>query len=179
MGFNNAVMDYESIVIGLLSSIIASFNFLILMFMMRPKVVISDLIARTIYDEKKAFVVKIINRSWWKVYDIHAELVYLKFENVTGGQNLSLKHLTLTKDHLWSTNRFSRWQRDTNAEYAALYVCLDDLDALWSNDSMIEFRVIAKHSFSGFIRVIKRRYYRARSTIRDGSFKFGNSLEID
>lgn len=60
-----------------------------------------------------------------------------------------------------------------------VFVCLDDLDVLWTSDPMVEFRVMAKHSFSDFSRVVKKRFYRAPSSIREGSFKFGNSLEID
>lgn len=71
------------------------------------------------------------------------------------------------------------WRSDTNAEYAILFVCLSDLDVLWTSDSMLEFRVMARHSFSGFSSVMKRRFYRAQSSIVEGAFKFGNSLEID
>ncbi len=172
-------MDYQSIIIGLLSSVTASFIFLLLMLAMRPRIEISALIARTNYDGRKVFVVKIINRCWWKLYDIHAELAHVSFENVTGGQNVYSKPLSLLKNNLWSINSIHGWSADVNAEYAALCVCLDDLDVLWTNDTMIEFRVMARHSLSGFNKVMRRRYYKAQSTIRDGLFKFGKSLEID
>lgn len=170
-------MDYESILIGVLSSVIASFIFVFLMLTMRPSLVIGELIAKTIYDERKVFVIKIINRSWWKLYDVHAELAHIRFENVTGGQNVYSRRLKLLYDHLWTINSFPSWRTDVNAEYAALYVCLDDLELLWTSDTMIEFR--AKHSLSGFNRVTRRRFYKAQSSIREGTFKFGNSLEID
>lgn len=121
---------------------------------------------------------KIVNRSWWRLYDIHAEFAHIKFENATGGQNVFYKRLRLLKNHVWFVNSPHNW-KDNNAEYAMLFVCLDDLDTLWSNDSMVEFRVMAKHSFSGFNRVIRHRFYKSQSAIRDGTFKFGNSLEID
>ena len=101
-----------------------------------------------------------------------AYLAHLKFENVTGGQNVYSKRLGLLKDHIWSMNSLHSWQRDVNAEYAVLFVCLDDLDVLWTSDSMLEFRAIAKHSFSGFSRIIKKRYYRPQSEIKEG---FSNS----
>ena len=172
-------MDYESIVVGVMSSIVSSFLFVGLMFTMRPKLVISDLIARTSFDGKKVFIIKIINNSWWKLYDIHTELTHLRLENVTGGQNVRSKHLALLTNHLWSVNSLHGWRRDINAEYAVLCVCLDDLDVLWTNNSMLEFCVIAKHSFSGFNRLVKKRFYRAQTAIKDGSFQFGNSMEID
>lgn len=87
--------------------------------------------------------------------------------------------MELLKNHVWSVNSLHTWTSDINAEYAVLFVCLDDLDVLWTNDSMVEFRVMAKHSFSGFNRIVKKRFYRAAPSIRDGAFKFGNSLEID
>jgi hypothetical protein len=172
-------MNYETIVVGLLSGVVSSFAFLALLFSMRPKVAISDLIARTIYDGQKAFVIKIINRTWWRLYDIQAELAHLKFENVTGGQNVYSKPLDLKKNHIWAVNSRHAWRSDVNAEYAVLFVCLSDLDTLWTSDSMLEFRVMARHSFSGFSSLMKRRFYRAQSSIREGAFKFGNSLEID
>jgi hypothetical protein len=171
-------MGYENIIVGVLSSIAASFLFLFLMFMMRPRLAISELIARTNFNGEKAFIVKIINQSWWKLYDIHAEFAHIKFRNATGGQNIYYTRLRLLSDHVWSLNNLHGWN-DNNAEYAILFVCLDDLDTLWTNDTMIEFRVMAKHSFSGFNRILRRRFYRSQSSIRDGSFKFGNSLEID
>jgi hypothetical protein len=148
------------------------------MFTLRPQLVISELIARTNFEGNKAFVIKVVNRGWWRLYDIHAEFAHLTFENATGGQNLYFKRLSLVKNHVWTVNSLHSL-KDTNAEYALLFVCLDDLDTLWTGDSMIEFRVMAKHSFSGFNRVLKKRFYRLQSSIRDGSFKFGNSLDID
>jgi hypothetical protein len=79
-------MDYTGVMIGVLSSVISSFLFVLLMFAMRPKLIISDLIAKTVYEGRKVFVIKIVNPSWWQLYDVHTELVHIKFENVTGGQ---------------------------------------------------------------------------------------------
>jgi len=59
------MMNYESIFIGVLSSVVASFLFFLLMFVMRPSVVISEAIARTVFDGRKAFVIKIVNHTWW------------------------------------------------------------------------------------------------------------------
>jgi len=171
-------MDYRSVIVGLLSSIVASFLFLFLMLMMRPRLAISESIARVTFDGKKAFIIKIINKSWWRLYDLHAEFAHIKLRNATGGQNVYLTRLKLLNNHVWCINSVHGW-RDNNAEYAMLFVCLDDLDTLWTNDTMIEFRVMAKHSLSGFNRLMKRRFYKSQSSIRDGSFKFGNSLEID
>jgi hypothetical protein len=172
-------MDYQSIFIGVLSSLIASFLFLAFLFVLRPKLVISECIARTTHDGAKVFIIKMVNRTWWKLYDIHAELAHVKFENATGGQNVYSQRLNLLKSHIWSINCLHSWRTDVNAEYAVLFVCLDDLDTLWSSDTMIEFRIMARHSFSGFSGIYRRRFYKPRSAIKDGSFKFGNSLDID
>src|ERR1700754_1155545 len=143
-------MDYQSVFIGVLSSLIASFIFLSFLFALRPRVVISSSIARAIHEGRKVFIIKMVNRTWWKLYDIHAELAHVRFENATGGQNVYSKSLTLLKSHIWSMNSPHGAPSDVNAEFAVLFVCLDDLDTLWSSDSLIEFRVMAKHSFSGF-----------------------------
>ena len=149
------------------------------MFAIRPRLAISESIARTTYDGEKVFVVKIVNRSWWKLYDIHTEFAHVKYENVTGGQNIYSTSLYLLKDHLWFINSLYRWRTDVNAEYAALCVCLDDLDVLWTKDSIIEFRVMVNHAVCLGMRGSRRRFYRPQTSIREGSFKFGNSLEID
>lgn len=86
--------------------------------------------------------------------------------------------LNLLRHHVGFVNSLHGW-RDNNAEYAILFVCLDDLDTLWTDNTMIEFRVMAKHSFSRFNGIMRRRFYKSQTAIRDGSFKFGNSLEID
>lgn len=172
-------MDYDSVLTGVLSSLVASLIFLMLLFALRPRISISECIARTNHDGRKVYVVKIVNRTWWRLYDIHAEFAHLKFENVTGGQNVYSKPLTMLKSHIWSMNSLFKLRPDPNAEFAILFVCLDDVDALWTDGSLFEFRVMAKHSFSGFSKIHKRRYYKAATSVRSGSFKFGNSLEID
>ena len=82
-------MDDTNILIGVLSSVVSSFVFLFLMFMMRPKLIISELIAKTVIDGRTAFVIKIVNPSWWRLYDIHAELVHIKLENASGDKTFT------------------------------------------------------------------------------------------
>ncbi len=172
-------MDYYSVIVGVLSSLVASLLFLMFLFTLRPNIAIGDCIAKTHEDGKPVYLIKVINKTWGRIYDVHAQVVHIKFENVNGGQNVYSKPLTLLKSHIWSVNRIKNKLNDPNAEFAILFVCTDDLESIWINETMIEFRVMAKHSFSGFSKIHKRRFYKKKSTVKEGSFKFGNSFDID
>lgn len=172
-------VDYSGILTGIVSSLAASLLFLAFLFNLRPDVKISSEIARSTMDGKKCYIIKVINRTWGRIYDLHAQLVHITLENVNGGQNVVAKKLTLLKDHIWSANRIKNLKNDPNAEFAVLFVCIDDLDEIWVNNTMIEFRIMSKHGFSGFSRIHKKRYFLLKSTIKDGSFTFGNSFRID
>ncbi len=165
--------------IGVLSSLVASGLFLFFLYSLRPVLEISDNIAKTTDDGKIVYLVKVINRTRGRIYDIHAQIVHIKLETVSGGQNIFATPLTLLKGHIWSVNGIKGKITDTNAEFAVLFVCTDDLDTIWTNETMVEFKIMSKHSFSGFSRIHKKRFYKRKSAIKEGSFKFGDSFEID
>lgn len=73
-------------------------------------------------------------------------------------------------------NKISK--KDINGEYAFQFICTDELEELWKENNNVELRVKAKHSFSGFSKIKARRYYVFNNSVKKGSFKFGNTMEI-
>jgi len=171
-------VDYPGMITGIVSSLVASLMFLAFLFNLRPDVAISPFIAKSRMDGKICYIFKVVNKTWGRIYDLQAQVVHITLENVNGGQNLYAKKLPLLKDHIWSANRIKNRKNDPNAEFAVLFVCTENLEGMWSNNTMVEFRLMSKHGFSGFSRIHKKRYFLKDAAIRNGSFKFGNSLQV-
>ncbi|WP_163382281.1 hypothetical protein [Cyclobacterium sp. SYSU L10401] len=96
--------------------------------------------------------------------------------NADGGFNIFLSPIKLIKDKSWSLNRISK--NDKHAEYAFQFITLEDIKSKWGENQNVELREKAKHAFSGFSKIEKKRYYKPGLAIKNGSFKFGNSIEI-
>lgn len=124
-----------------------------------------------------AYRFKVLNKTWLSsVYDIEAQLILINFVNSDRGQNLFLHPLELLKSKTWSLNKIDK--NDTHAEYAFQFITTEDLEQKWTDADNIELRVKAKHAFSGFSKTVKKRYYKPNNTLKNGAFRFGNTLEI-
>ncbi|MCH6198641.1 hypothetical protein MMU07_03550 [Aquiflexum sp. LQ15W] len=170
-----------SIFVGIGTGLISSLLFLWFLTKLRPKMVISDQIAfDQIVIEKtnmSCFRFKVINRTWLsKIYDIEAQLVLITLINADGGFNIYMSPIKLIKDKTWSLNKVS--QSDKHAEYAFQFITTENLEELWLENQNIELRIKAKHAFSGFSKTSSKRYFKPVNSIKKGSFKFGNTLEI-
>lgn len=172
---------FLSILIGVLSGLASSALFLWFLTKLRPKIIISEYIA---FDEvqiegtkKSCYRFKIVNKTWFsKIYDVEAQLVLITLINADGGFNIFLSPIDLIKDKSWSLNRISK--NDKHAEFAFQFITLEDIKSKWGENQNIELRVKAKHAFSGFSKIEKKRYYKSDLAIKKGSFKFGTSTEI-
>ncbi|MEC7753792.1 MAG: hypothetical protein VYB44_07165 [Bacteroidota bacterium] len=170
-----------SILVGLGTGIISSLMFLYFLTKVRPKISISENIAKdtlTIRGETlPCFRVKIVNKTWRsKIYDIEAQLFLLRFDATEGGHNIFMDKIPLLKEKVWSLNCINK--NDQHAEFAYQFICTDDLDGMWKENNNIEIIVRARHAFSGFTKTVRKRYYIKSNAIKNGSFKFGNNMEI-
>jgi hypothetical protein len=158
--------------VGAFSSLMASLIYLIILSCLRPKLKISKDIAN--YDGR--YFIKVINRSFGKVYDINVELLKMIPVNTTGGQNLRFSRIDLRNSKIWYMTGFRG--KSEHATYAVLFSTEEDLSAIWTNNNeILHFKIIAKHAFSGFVKV-KTQVYHCNTCIKKGSFEFGNSLKI-
>ncbi|MEQ9100289.1 MAG: hypothetical protein RIF36_20420 [Imperialibacter sp.] len=171
----------SSIVIGIGTGLASSLSFLWFMTKVRPSLEISDRVAHNKIEidgtKHTCFRFKVINKTWKsRIYDVEAQLVLITYINSDTGQDIFMTPIPLIKDKTWSLNKISK--SDTHAEYAHQFITLENLHDIWTDKHNIELRVKAKHSFSGFSRTTNKRYYNPTSSLKNGSFKFGNTTDI-
>ena len=122
------------------------------------------------------YLIKVINRTRNKIFDVKAEVHLLQPINVEGGTNYRWKKLKLVKDTNICINRFDT--KDKDASYAMIYVVSDDLEEIWKEpSSRINFTIVARHNVSGFGKVFSKDYY-TKASIKKGTFCFGNTFKI-
>jgi len=162
------------LLIGATSSLMASILFLAFMSCLRPRVTISKEIA----FNNGRYCIKVINKTHGKIYDVNAELLKMIPVNAPGGVNLRLNQIPLRNDKICYITGHHLFKRNEHASYAVLFSTTEDLGKIWQdNNEILHFKIIAKHAFSGFVKV-STQFYHQNSCIKQGKFKFGNSLEI-
>ncbi|MGA2824360.1 MAG: hypothetical protein ABSE72_12640 [Bacteroidales bacterium] len=169
----------ESVVIGVLSSLVASLIFLFYLTRVRPKIEISDQVARTISASGKTiYRIKVINKSRVPIINIKTQLHVMRPTTVPAGIIYISKDITFQQSEIMELSKFDT--QDKTAAYAYRFRSYDALDDLWSEDSQsyLRFRIRATHSVSGFTRVFRKDYYTRRNSIMYGEFDFGNSMKI-
>jgi hypothetical protein len=150
--------------------------FLTLLFFVRPDVKISKNIA---FDGTR-YIIKIVNLSTYRLYDVKVELIHKSTYQAPGGTNTKNTPIKLTNYERLSIPGKPKlpWNKDYHAGYAILYSTKEDLKNMFCEDGhFIEFTFKAKHGLSSFSK-IKTEPYTHKSSIKKGEFKFGNSTEI-
>lgn len=172
---------WDDIITGLISSAI----FLILISLLKPRISIADKIAFSggIYS------FKMINKSlFFKVYDIKVRVFSFEIIPSPNGDDESFEEIKLRASDEWVIKRlylFHVWQpfllRGTRlkkrTDYAAQFSTLEDLHSMISARRYISIQVLAKHALTGFS-VVKTKSYKHNADIVNGVFLSGNTCEI-
>ena len=167
----------ENLFIGVVSGVVASAAFFLLLRRLRPDIEISPLIAKVTTGGYTYYDFKIINRSRRAAIDIRVHCVLATPENVQGGPIYQTLGITLTKDTFFELGPYDRNDRD--AYYALRFTTVDDLDTLWKDDrSHVRLRIMATDSESGFSRAFLRDFRTKRNSIHEGQHEFGDSLTV-
>jgi hypothetical protein len=120
----------------------------------------------------------VINRDRFSAINIKAELSYISYFIVPGGQETSSEKIDLVKAELFSLDKF-----DPSSEYATYSYRFkikkhEDLRTGLKDNTRkyIRLKILATHSISNIGKVFEKKY-RADQII-NGDFVFGESLEI-
>lgn len=174
------MIDYlVSVSIGVLSSFVASLIFLLFLTRVRPKIEISDKIAKSVSPTgEPIYRIKIINKTRRSIINVKAELQLVTPTVTPGGIIQKTKTIPLKRSEIMEISKFDL--KDKTAGYAFRFVIYENLEELWKDEtrSFLRFRVYAVDSLSGFGRVFVKEYHTKRNSIKEGDFEFGNSLEI-
>jgi len=168
-----------SITIGVLSSLGASIIFLFFLTRIRPRLDISDQIAKTVTSNGETiYRIKIINKTRVPIMNIKAQLHIMTPTTVPSGIIYISQNIPLQRSELMELSKFDK--KDKTASYAYRFRSYKSLDDLWGDDdhSYLRFRIQATHSVSGFSKVFRKDYFTKRNSVLDGEFDFGDSMKI-
>jgi hypothetical protein len=163
------------VITGLITSVI----FLLFLFNIRPSIKISDKVCKRKFDKPPGYkyTIKVINKSFFSMYDVDLYLALVTQSNVGNGTNVIKRDIVLTSKHL--SHIPCKRKSMKNAEYAFLVNTYEDLDKIWQGDQVkIVFELSARHSLSGFSRVFVKEYGDKDIHLAHGKFHYGDSLEI-
>ncbi|WP_432712592.1 hypothetical protein [Pedobacter sp.] len=191
----NSYKIISDVVTGLISSGI----FLIILSLLKPNIEISDKIS-FIYTRpgtgrnapnppKYRYYFKIVNNSiLFRIYDIQVRAWSTETRPSQNSDDTYFKEIELVKNYQWVVNRLMPlhlFQKVFNGErrlkyrtdYAAQFNTCDNLKQMIDNGRSITIEIIAKHSLTGFTRV-KYQTYKHSGDIIKGSFLSGNTCKI-
>jgi len=167
------------VVIGVLSSVIASLIFLSFLTRIRPKLEISDQIAKgkSLTTEDIIYKIKVINKTRRPIINVKAQLHLVTPIVVPGGILLKSKEIPLKRSEVMYIEKFG--PNDEQAKYAFRFTTYEKIEDIWKDDrqSFLRFRIIATDSISGFTKAFSKDYH-TKNLIKEGEFEFGNSIGI-
>jgi hypothetical protein len=169
----------QSVILGVLSSLVASLVFLYFISRLRPKLIISPFISFNDDEKGKFFVLKLINKTPRPIINIRCRLNLVIPKSVPGGLIFSNINLKLEREEVFLIDKFDKQDKDAN--YAWRFVCREDIESEWEekHGSYLIFRVIATDSLSGLSKYYSQRFFTKRDCLRKGSHRFGNNLNVE
>lgn len=167
----------QSLVIGAIGSLIASFLFLLILYRLQPKLEISPKIAKTTYDGETVYAIKVMNSGNRDAVDIRAELLMIEPQVVGGGIGRNILQVSLVRDQWFLLRPMSKVGDRSGAVFE--FITTENLDEEWAKheNSYLLFQVHARDVLSGFARLFSYEYY-SRKVIMNGRFSIGASMEI-
>lgn len=178
---------------GILSGIVSSAVFLAILARLRPKILISDLIAKENGPEGNIiYRVKVVNKTPRRIINVKLELALMTPKLIhpstqgagtnhrKTGVNKTLKSINLARSEVPMIEKYNPDDRD--GDYACKFRSYEKIEELWDSakeDSYLVFTVFATDSLSNFTTVERKEYYRLTQDIRTGKFEFGDSTAIN
>jgi hypothetical protein len=183
----------NNILQGIISGIIASSIFLLVLFMLKPRLVIGDKIACQYINfhgrDLRIYTFKVINKSLlFKLYDVKVMAYICEVLPNTNGDDIHATNIKLLGTETRTLATFNRRHFFQNillgdsllksrTDYAAQFSTEANLKTVLKNNTYIKCEVLAKHALTGFSKVFTREF-KHESKIIDGTFLSGNSCEI-
>ena len=175
-----ALFLIDKVVLAVLIGVVSSAIFFFVLSRLTPKLEISPQIAkgRSTLDGATIYRIKVINRTKKPVTDIRAQLHRITSYQTKGGAIFKSKPLKLQRSAPLVIDKYDK--KDPDAGYAYRFLTFEDLDSIWEDDTVqhLMFRIVCKHSLSGFGGVFKMPYRVKKATIKSGDFAKGDSFEI-
>lgn len=172
----------ELVVAPVLTGLLASLFFLIIASRFRPKFQISTQIAKmppsafggASPGPCTGYAVKVLNTSRTSAVEIKARMSLVHESHVEGGFIGASVDFVLRKSEL-----FELPGKGDDAENSAFrFVTHDDIERDWDRYHYVVFSLFAKHALTGFGKVFTQKYHLRGTSIKDGEFARGESMDI-
>lgn len=182
------MIDYiVAIIIGVVSSIGASFIVIHYLSRRTPKIVISPKISRwKDINKKRIYQIKVINEGRRPIMNIKAQLSLVVPRKAPGGETIATEEITLYNSKVMELSKFD--MKDEEHNYAFRFGTYKNIEdkilsaksncGTASNEQpFFRFKIYGTDSFSGFGKVFVQKYPE-RDSIVKGDFQVGESFEI-
>lgn len=159
---------------GVLSSIIAQ----LILKTQKPRLNISDSIAKKAAEEGYEYRIKVVNRTHHYVKNmiIYAQLI--TNINSVDGTLLKVQPISLVHKDITFIEPYNK--SDDSALYAIRLRLTDNLEKLWNEDdhTYLELKIYCENESNGSGKVFKKVYNKKSIAIIEGEFKTKRSMEI-
>lgn len=171
-------MIITSLLTGFVSALCASAVFVLLMYGQRPKLQLSTKIAKTTFEGKTFYALKIINVGRRDAISVVAELFLIQPTVVDGGIGYNIIEISFVRNKLFHIQPLSKVGDKFGAVFE--FITTLDLEAEWEKykDSYLLFRVTAQDSLSLFTHVFTSEFDSPEKSIVAGRFAKGGKMYI-
>lgn len=165
----------SSILSGIISGIIASILLNWYYWNRKPNIRISDQIA---VNNEKEYHIKIINKSKFYITNIYIQFQLITMSIGNGGTILNAYSIDSPNDKIKIINPYKK--SDNDASYAIQFAFSKNLEEIWKEDEHTYLKLIlyCSNERNNSSKLFEQRYHK-KKCIKHGSFKFGDSLEIE
>jgi len=170
----------DKLLLAVFIGIIASAIFYYFLLRLKPRIEISSKIAKGLstIDNTVIYRIKIINYTKVPIIEIKAHLHIFKNYQTSTGEIWKSQAIKLRRDDPLVILKYDK--KDKDAKYAYRFLTYEDVDTMWSDNTKayLKFRLICKHSVSGFTGFFEQDYRIKRKSIKMGDFSKGDFFEI-
>lgn len=165
-----------SIISGIISGIIATLLLNHYYWNQKPKLIISDHIAK---NSKNEYRLKIVNKSKFYVTNVFIQVQLVTTVNGNGGYILNAINLDIPYKMLQIISPYD--ENDQSHAYAIRFVISRDLENIWKEDNNTYLKLIiyCSNEHNNASKLYEMKYYKKESCIKYGEFKIGESMDIE
>lgn len=164
-----------SIITGILAGIVSSIIIYILVFKIKPKISISNQIAKSFENDKYIYRIKIVNKSKFDVFNVDCHLYYCYTQE---DGIVQITEISPIKTRITHISRYNK--KDEKNEHAVRlsFDITEEYETQLKSDenAFFQFTVAATHGFTNTSTHIEKKYL--SSDIKNGRFETGNSMII-
>ncbi|WP_316368819.1 hypothetical protein [Candidatus Thiodiazotropha sp. CDECU1] len=175
---NQLAIYASAIVLGIVSSLVASAIWLYFFARLRPNIEISPFISIGENETGKYYVIKLVNKTRRPIINIRCRLNLVQPKSIPGGLIYSNRGIKLEREEVFMIDKFD--DRDEDAKYAWRFVCREDLETDWNEKqgAYLIFRVLATDSLSGLSKYFAMRFFTKSDCLLQGSHGYGKDVTV-